>query len=143
VNSHHTPAGRRPPNPRPFSRSARPLPPLLNLLGLALPLLVSLLATSINLSILFLPWLTFLLGVVSAALLRSWSALVSVPVTLTIGTLPSIIFIAHGLPDVTGPGFIAGVILYLLSALIPAVIGTVLGVPLGHELERLDAASTA
>jgi hypothetical protein len=143
MNSHHSPAGRLSPNPRPFKVSARSLPPLLHLLGLALPLLVGLLSASIDLSLLFLPWLTFLLGVVSAALLRSWSALVSVPVTLTIGTLPSIIFIAHGLPNVTSPGFIAGVILYLLTALIPAVIGAAIGVPLGHELERLDAASIA
>jgi hypothetical protein len=143
MNSHHSPAGRLGLNPRPFKVSARPLPPLLHLLGLALPLLVGLLSASIDLSLLFLPWLTFLLGVVSAALLRSWSALVSVPVTLTIGTLPSIIFIAHGLPNVTSPGFIAGVILYLLTALIPAVIGAAIGVPLGHELERLDAASIA
>jgi hypothetical protein len=44
---------------------------------------------------------------------------------------------------VTSPGFIAGVILYFLTALIPGVIGAVIGAPLGHELERLDAAPIA
>jgi hypothetical protein len=141
MNSHHTPGVVS--NPRTFTLSPRPFPPLLNLLGLALPLLIGVLCASINLSILFLPWLTFLLGVVSAALLRSWWAVVSVPVTLTLGTLPNIILISHGLPDIRGPGFIAGVILFFFSALIPAVIGAVIGVPLGHEVERLDIPSDA
>jgi hypothetical protein len=116
--------------------SARPSPPLLSLLGIAVPFVVSLICAFIDLSILFLPWATFLLGVISAALLRSWWALLIVPIAIAIGTLPKIIFISHGLPDPTSPGFIAGAILFLLVGLFPSTIGAAIGVPLRHELER-------
>jgi hypothetical protein len=89
----------------------------------------------IDLSILFLPWVAFLLGVLSAALLRSWWALLLVPAAITLGILPKILFIAHGLPDMTSPGFIAGVIL-LLPDLVSATIGAAIGVQLRHELDR-------
>jgi hypothetical protein len=120
---------------RPPTRSARPLPPL-NLLGVAVPFIVSLACGFIDLSILFLPWVAFLLGVLSAALLRSWWALLAVPIALTIGILPKIMVISRGLPNMTSPGFIAGVILLLLVVLVPVTIGAAIGVPLGHELER-------
>ncbi len=129
-------AERPPSNRRALTLSARPLPPFPHLLGIAVAFVVSLVCAFIDLSILFLPWVAFLLGVVSAAVLRTWWALLIVPITVAIGTLPKIIFISHGLPDLTSPGFIAGIILFLLSVLLPTTIGAALGVPIGHELER-------
>jgi hypothetical protein len=114
---------------------ARPLPPL-TILGVAVPFIVALVCAFIDLSVLFLPWVAFLLGVLSAALLRSWWALLVVPVAVTLGTLPKIMVISHGLPDMASPGFIAGVILFLLAVLVTVTIGAAIGVPLGHELER-------
>jgi hypothetical protein len=114
---------------------ARPLPTL-NLLGVAVPFIVTLACGFIDLSILFLPWVAFLLGVLSAALLRSWWALLVAPVALIIGTLPKIMVISHGLPDMASPGFMAAVALFLLAVLVPVTIGAAIGVPLGHELER-------
>jgi hypothetical protein len=118
--------------------SSRPLPSL-NLLGVAVPFIASLIGAFIDLSILFVAWVAFLLGVLSAALLRSWWALLVVPVAVTLGTLPKIMVIAHGLPNMASPGFIAGVILFLLVVLVPVTIGAAIGVPLGHELERQGA----
>ena len=74
--------------------------------------------------------------VLSAALLRSWGALLVVPVGLTLGTLPKIMVISHDLPDMASPGFIAGVILFLVLVLVPVTIGAAIGAPLGRELER-------
>jgi hypothetical protein len=122
---------------RALTLSARAWTPRPNRLGIAIPFVVSLVCALSDLSILFLPWLTFLLGVASATLLRSWRALLVVPVALTIGALPGIIVSAHGLPDATAPGFIAGVVLFVLLGLISATIGAAIGVPLGRELERL------
>ena len=96
---------------------------------------MSLVCASIDLSILYLPWVTLLLGAVSGALLRSWWAMLIVPIAIIIGTLPKIIFISHGLSDMTSPGFVAGFSLFL-PELISAAIGAAIGVPLGHELER-------
>jgi len=120
---------------RAIALSAQRLTPRLTLLGIAVPLVVSLVCAFTDLSILFLPWVAFLVGVVSAALLRSWWALLVVPIALAVGTLPKIILISHGLPDMTFPGFVAGFSLFL-PELISAAIGAAIGVPLGHELER-------
>jgi hypothetical protein len=120
---------------RRLTPSARPSLPL-NVLGVAVPFIVGLACAFTDLSILFLPWVAFLLGVLSAALLRSWWALLTVPVALTLGILPKIMVISHGLPNMASPGFTAGVILFLLVVLVPVTIGAAIGVPLGHELER-------
>ena len=106
-----------------------------HLLGVSLPFLVALVCSSIDLSILLLAWLPFLLGVAGAAILRSWRALLEIPLALAIGTLLSSV-LTDGLHP-TDPGFIAGTTLFLLLALVPATIGAAIGVPLGHELEQL------
>jgi hypothetical protein len=107
------------------------------LLGIALPFLVALVCSSIDLSILLLAWLPFLLGVASAAILRSGRALLEVPLALGIGALLSSV-ITDGLQP-TDPGFIAGTALVVLLVLVPALIGAAIGVALGHELEQLAA----
>ena len=106
-----------------------------HLFGVSLPFLVALVCSSIDLSILLLAWLPFLLGVAGAAILRSWRALLEIPLALAIGTLLSSV-LTDGLHP-TDPGFIAGTGLFVLLALVPATIGAAIGVPLGHELEEL------
>ena len=79
-------------------------------------------------------WLPFLLGVAGAAILRSWWALLAIPLALVIGTLLG----TH--PDSfhpSAPGFIAATALFVLLALVEVTIGAAIGVPLGHELEKL------
>ena len=119
----------------PFTRASRgSLTPQLRLLGIALPFVVALVCSEVDLSILLVAWLPFLLGVAAAAILRSWWALLAIPLALVIGTLIGTV------PDSlhpTDPGFIAGTALFVLLALVPATIGAALGVPLGHELEQL------
>jgi hypothetical protein len=108
----------------------------LRLLGVALPFAVALVCSYVDLSILLLPWLPFLLGVVGAAILRSWWALLAIPLALVIGTLPSIVFSPGGL-NPADPGFVAGTALFVFLALVPVTIGAAIGVPLGDELEQL------
>ena len=95
--------------------------PQLHLLGVALPFVVALVCSEIDLSVLMLAWLPFLLGVVGAAILRSWWALLAIPLALIIGTLPSIVLSPDGL-HATDPGFIAGTALFALLALLPVTI---------------------
>ncbi len=119
----------------PFSRTPRGTwTPQPRLLGVALPFVVALVCSYIDLSILLLVWLPFLLGVAAAAILRSWWALLAIPIALVIGTLLGIV--PHGLHP-TNPGFIAGTALFVLLALVEVTIGAAIGVPLGHELEKL------
>ena len=104
------------------------------LISVALPFVVALVCSEIDLSILLVAWLPFLLGVVGAAILRSWWALLAIPLALVLGTLLSIF------PDgihPSAPGFIAGTTLFVLLALVEVTIGAAIGVPLGHELEQL------
>ena len=82
-------------------------------------------------------WLPFLLGVVSAALLRSWWAVLVVPTALSLGTLLGIIFIGGGFPNIAGTGFIEGVTLFVSLGVVPILIGTAIGTPLGKQIERL------
>jgi hypothetical protein len=109
--------------------------PQRRLVGVALVFVVALVCAKVDLSILLLAWLPFLLGVAGAAILRSWRALLEIPLALAIGTLLSSI-LSDGLHP-TDPGFIAGTALFVLLALVPATIGAAIGVPLGHELEQL------
>ena len=108
----------------------------LRLLGVALPFVLALVCSYVDLSILLLAWLPFLVGVAGAAILRSWWALLAIPLALVIGTLPSVIFSPGGLHP-TDPGFIAGAALLGSLALAPVMIGAAIGVPLGHELDQL------
>jgi hypothetical protein len=114
--------------------------PQLRLLGVALPFVMALVCSYVDLSILLLAWLPFLLGVVGAAILRSWWALLAIPLALVIGTLPSIVFSPDGLHP-TDPGFVAGTVLFVILALVPVTIGAAIGVPSGHELEQLVPSS--
>jgi hypothetical protein len=110
-------------------------PPQVRLLGVALPFVVALVCSYVDLSILLLAWLPFVLGVVGAAILRSWWALLAIPLALVIGILPSIVLS----PDLhpSDPGFAAGTVLFVILALVPVTIGAAIGVPLGDELEQL------
>ena len=111
-----------------FSRtSRRTWTPQPRLLGVALPFVVALVCSEVDLSILLLAWLPFLLGVAGAAILRSWWALLAIPLALVIGTL------LGALPDgihPTDPGFIAGTALFVILALVEVTIGAAIGVPL-------------
>ena len=121
---------------RPGLVGPRPLTFDVRLLGIVLPFVVSLVCSYIDLSILLLAWLPFLIGVVSGALLRSWWALLVVPVMLALGTLPSV-FTSGGF-NPGGPSFVAGATLFGLLAVFPITVGAAIGVAMGHELERLD-----
>ena len=110
--------------------------PQLHLLGVALPFVVALVCSYVDLSILLLAWPPFLVGVVGAAILRSWWALLAIPLALVIGILPSVVLGSDGL-HLTDPGFIAGMALFVVLALVPVTAGAAIGVPLGHELEQL------
>jgi ABC-type xylose transport system permease subunit len=119
----------------PFSRTPRGTwTPQPRLIGVALPFVVALVCSYIDLSILLLVWLPFLLGVAAAAILRSWWALLAIPLALVVGTLLGIA--PHGLHP-THPGFIAGTALFVFLTLVEVTIGAAIGVPLGHELEKL------
>ena len=110
--------------------------PQLHLLGVALPFVVALVCSYVDLSILLLTWPPFLVGIVGAAILRSWWALLAIPLALVIGILPSVVLGSDGL-HLTDPGFIAGTALFVVLALVPVTAGAAIGVPLGHELEQL------
>jgi hypothetical protein len=140
MNAYDAPRGGTPAsNRQALAASAPGWTPRLKLLGIAVPFVVSLVCSYVDLSILLVPWMALLLGVVSAALLRSWWALLVLPIAFTIGTLPGILS-SSGAPNVTGSGFIAGATLFVLLALVPLMFGAAIGVPLGRELERLSRA---
>ena len=109
----------------------------LRVLGVVVPLVVSLVCSFIDLSLLLVVWLPFLLGVVSAALFRSWWAVLVVPTALSIGTILSISFLGGGLPNIANPGFAEGVTLFVLLGVVPMAIGAAIGAPLGKQIERL------
>ncbi len=111
-------------------------PQLLRLLGVAVPFVVALVCAYVDLSILLLAWLPFLVGIVGAAIFRSWWALLAIPLSLGIGLLAGIA-LGGGALHPTHPTFIAGAALFGSLALMPATIGAAIGVPLGHELEQL------
>jgi hypothetical protein len=68
------------------------------LLGIVLPIAAGLVCSNVDLSILLLAWMPFLLGVLSAVVLRSWWSLLIVPLALAIGMFPSLIVGWGGFP---------------------------------------------
>ena len=75
----------------------------------------------------------------SAALLRSWWAVLLAPAALSIGTVFGLLAAGSGLNDITDPGFAAGLTVFALLALLPAATGAAIGAPLGKEIERVTA----
>lgn len=96
-------------------------------------------ALSRDQSLLLVSWIPFTLGVASAALLRSWWAVLLTPAALSIGTLFGLAAAGSGLNDITDPGFAAGLTFFALLALLPAATGAAIGAPLGKEIERVTA----
>ena len=109
----------------------------LRVLGVVVPLVVSFVCPFIDLSLLLVVWIPFLLGVVSAALLRSWWAVLVVPTALSIGAILSIILREGGLPNIAAPGFVEGVTLFVFFGVVPMAIGAAIGAPIGKQIERL------
>ena len=109
----------------------------LRILGILLPLAAGLVCSFIDQSLLLVSWIPFTLGVASAALLRSWWAVLLAPAALSIGTLLGLAFAGSGLNDVTDPGFAAGLTVFVLLALLPSATGAAIGAPLGKEIERV------
>jgi preprotein translocase subunit SecY len=108
----------------------------LQVLGVVVPLVVGLVCSFIDLSLLLVVWLPFLLGGVSAALFRSWWAVLVVPISLSMGTLLSISLREGGLPNIASTGFAEGVTLFVALGVVPMVIGAAIGAPLGKQIER-------
>jgi hypothetical protein len=109
----------------------------LGILGVVMPLVVGVICSFIDLSYILVMWFPFLLGIVSAALFRSWWAVLVVPIALSLGTLLGIILRDGGLPNIASPGFVQGVTLLVLFGVVPMIIGAAIGAPLGKQIERL------
>ena len=111
----------------------------LRILAILLPLAAGLVCSFIDQSLLLISWIPFTLAVASAALLRSWWAVLLTPAALSIGTLFGLLTAGSGLNDITDPGFAAGLTFFALLALLPAATGAAIGAPLGKEIERVTA----
>ena len=109
----------------------------LRILAILLPLAAGLVCSFIDQSLLLVSWIPFTLGVASAALVRSWWAVLLAPAALSIGTLFGLAAAGSGLNDITDPGFAAGLTFFALLALLPAATGAAIGAPLGKEIERV------
>jgi hypothetical protein len=109
----------------------------LRILAILLPLAAGLVYAFIDQSLLLISWIPFTLAVASAALLRSWWAVLFAPAAVSIGTLLGLLAAGSGLNDITDPGFVAGLTFFALLALLPAATGAAIGAPLGKEIERV------
>ena len=109
----------------------------LRILAILLPLAAGLVCSFIDQSQLLVSWMPFTLGVASAALLRSWWAVMFAPAALSIGTLLGLLAAGSGLNDISDPGFVAALTFFVLLALLPAATGAAIGAPLGKEIERV------
>ncbi len=109
----------------------------LRVLGVIVPLVMGSVCSFVDLSLLLIVWLPFLLGVVSAALYRSWWAVLVVPAALSLGTLLGISFLEGSLPNIAGPGFVEGITLFVSLGVMPMAIGAAIGAPIGKQIERL------
>ena len=104
--------------------------------GIALPLAAGLVRAFLDQSLLLVSWIPFTLAVASAALLRSWWAVLLAPLALSMGTLFGLAAAGSGLNDVADPSFAAGLIFFVFLALLPAATGAAIGAPLGKQIER-------
>ena len=109
----------------------------LRMLAILLPLAAGLACSLIDQSLLLVSWIPFTVGVASAALHRSWWAVLLAPAALSIGTLLGLLAAGSGLNDITDPGFVAGLTFFALLALLPAATGAAIGAPLGKEIQRV------
>jgi len=105
-------------------------------LGIALPLAAGLVCAFFDQSLLLVSWIPFTLAVASAALLRSWWAVLLAPLALSIGTLFGLAAAGSRPNDIADPGFAAGLIFFVFLALLPAATGAAIGAPLGKQIER-------
>ncbi len=101
-----------------------------------LPLAAGLVCAFIDQSLLLISWIPFILGVASAALLRSWWAVLLTPIALSIGTLFGLAAAGSRLNDIADPGFIPSLTFFVLLALLQSAIGAAIGAPLGKQIER-------
>ena len=106
-------------------------------------LTAGLICSLIDQSLLLVSWIPFTLGVASAALLRSWWAVLFAPAALSIGTLLGLLAAGIGLNDITDPGFAAGLTFFALLVLLPAATGAAIGAPLGKEIQRVTVGPRA
>lgn len=111
--------------------------PALRILAILVPLAAGLACSFIDQSLLLVSWIPFTLGVASAALLRSWWAILFAPAALSIGTLLGLAAAGSGLNDISDPGFVVALTFFVLLALLPAATGAAIGVPLGKEIVRV------
>jgi hypothetical protein len=107
------------------------------ILGILLPLAAGLVCSFIDQSLLLISWIPFALGVASAALLRSWWAVLVAPAALGIGTLFGLAVAGSSLSGIADPSFGAGLTFFVLLALLPLATGAAIGTPLGKQIERL------
>lgn len=73
-----------------------------------------------------------LVGMVSAGLLRSWWAVLVVPVAFSIGAMLSLLLQGQGI-DLSSP---EGVDIVMVFGIVPIVIGAAIGTPIGKWIER-------
>lgn len=108
----------------------------LRVLGVVVALVVgfALLTTPVFLP---LPVYLFLVGVVSAGLLRSWGAILVVPVAFGVGIFLSLVFQVGGfnLQGLSASGF-EGVGIIVVLGVVPLAIGVAIGITLSKWIER-------
>ena len=77
-------------------------------------------------------------GVASAGMLRSWWAMLIVPVAFSVGFYLSSIFQGGGivLPNMADPGFVEGMLILVILGVAPIAIGVAIGTPIGKKIEQ-------
>lgn len=111
----------------------------LRVLGVIVPMVASFACSFIDLSLLTMG-IPFLLGVVSAGLLRSWWAILIVPVAFSVGLFLSSIFLGEGilLSSMANPVFAGGPAFAFLAVfgVVPLVIGAAISTPISIKIEE-------
>ncbi len=112
--------------------------PWLRVLGVVVPLVVGFaLAFPIDIPLGVYLLVPVLVGVVSAGLLRSWWAMLIVPVAFSVGFFLSNILQMGGfdLQDWAASGF-EGVDILVILGVVPVEIGVAIGTPIGKKIEQ-------